>query len=290
MSVSRRINPPLFLVFLVVITVVLGGCDTSKSSGLPGNQDTLRLFVFDCGRILVKDIAAFSAGSGLSGPKELVNTCYLIAHPQGLMFWDAGLNDAEYRQPMQKSGMRLEVVKPLRAQLKEIGLNPGDVDHIAFSHLHFDHVGNAALFTRAQWLIQKKEFHDAFTEAGRRQGFQQGLYAMLGDNPRRLLRGDYDVFGDGKVSILSAPGHTSGHQMLIINLARSGPVLLSGDLYHFAENRRLQAFPRFNYSAAETRASMDRIEALVEETGARLIIQHDPEHIAELPKAPEWLE
>ena len=48
---------------------------------------------------------------------------------------------------------------------------------------------------------------------------------------------DYDVFGDGKVIIKSAPGHTPGHQVLFLKLAKTGPLVVAGDLYHYPEER-----------------------------------------------------
>jgi N-acyl homoserine lactone hydrolase len=76
----------------------------------------------------------------------------------------------------------------------------------------------------------------------------------------------------------------------MLRLAHSGTVILSGDLYHSRANRAARAVPGFNFSRADTLASMDRIEHLLRNTAGRLIIQHDPEDIAELPKAPAFLD
>ena len=70
-----------------------------------------------------------------------------------------------------------------------------------------------------------------------------------------------------------------------MNLA-SGPVLLTGDLYHSTIAREKKSMPGFNTSRAETLASMDKFEALAKQTGAKVIIQHEPNDIAKLPAFP----
>jgi N-acyl homoserine lactone hydrolase len=98
------------------------------------------------------------------------------------------------------------------------------------------------------------------------------------------------VFGDGLVRILKTPGHTPGHQVLLVKLAKTGPVLLSGDLYHLRRDRQQKLIPLFNTDRAETLASFDRFERIATNTKARVVIQHDPEDFKSLPKFPAYLE
>ena len=79
------------------------------------------------------------------------------------------------------------------------------------------------------------------------------------------------------------PGHTPGHSSLLVNLPETGPVLLTGDLYHRAESRQLKRVPQFNTSEETTLASMDVFEAKAAELGARVIIQHEPADTDDLP-------
>ena len=94
------------------------------------------------------------------------------------------------------------------------------------------------------------------------------------------------MFGDSSVVIMSAPGHTPGHQVLRLRLPKTGLVVLSGDLYHFEKNRRLRRMPLFNYDREMTLRSMDMIEAFLTRTGATLWIQHDLPQYTRLPHAP----
>jgi len=86
--------------------------------------------------------------------------------------------------------------------------------------------------------------------------------------------------------MLDMPGHTEAHHSLLVQLPRTGPVLLTGDLYHFAENRATGGVPGFNTSRSLTMASMARFEAIARKLHARVIIQHEPADIVKLPAFP----
>ena len=99
-----------------------------------------------------------------------------------------------------------------------------------------------------------------------------------------------DVFGDGSVIIKSAPGHTQGHQVLYVKLAKTGGVLLSGDLYHYPAEKMLDRVPTFEFSQEQTRASRVAVDAFMKKTGAQLWIQHDFEGNSKLKKSPQYYE
>ena len=116
-------------------------------------------------------------------------------------------------------------------------------------------------------------------------------YRDLAGNPKDLFIGDRDIFGDGKVRILRVGGHTVGSQVLYVKLERYGPVLLSGDLFFFAEHRKDRHVPPFNYDVTETLSGMDRVDIfLAEHAGTELWITHDPVQMEELSKVPEFYE
>jgi glyoxylase-like metal-dependent hydrolase (beta-lactamase superfamily II) len=97
---------------------------------------------------------------------------------------------------------------------------------------------------------------------------------------------DKDVFGDGTVMVLRTPGHTPGHQSLLVRLKDKGPVVLVGDAAHFHENYQSNGVPGFNFDRAQTIASMDRIKDIEKNLKATVIIQHDPRDIGKLPAFP----
>ncbi len=185
------------------------------------------------------------------------------------------------------SGAHIVVASTLVDQLKVIGLAPADVTHVAFSHFHFDHTGNANLFGSATWILNKAELAWAQTNPG--PFVNMDTISAYKTAKTQMIDGDYDVFGDGSVRILKTPGHTPGHQSLEVKLKKS-VVLLSGDLYHQQQSRRLRLVPLFNTGRADTLASIDRIERIANNTKARVVVQHDLRDFKSLPKAPAYLE
>lgn len=214
------------------------------------------------------------------------NHCYLVRHPQGLLLWDCGLNDAIFHLPnhtLQHGRFQFEVTNPLADQLARLGVSPQEIRFLVFSHLQIDHAGNTNLFPNAQVLIQSAERDFAFQPDAAAWGYCIEDYACIGeadlpkDQQSRVtqLHGDADVFGDGRVRILSAPGHTPGHQVLYVEGSR-GPLLFSGDLYYAPKDPSEGWTAAWNYHQATTYQTVQRLRAFAEQTGARWVINHSP--------------
>jgi glyoxylase-like metal-dependent hydrolase (beta-lactamase superfamily II) len=137
-------------------------------------------------------------------------------------------------------------------------------------------------------LIQQAEYDAAFGEDPTKFGFNPASYEQLDKSKIKVLKGDYDVFGDGKVVIKTAPGHTPGHQVLFVNLDETGPIVLSGDLYHFTKNRVHRRVPSFNFDKEQTLAAMEKIEQFVNDENAQFWIQHDIEQNQTIKHSPEF--
>jgi len=182
----------------------------------------------------------------------------------------------------------IDLTQRLGAQLAQIGYPPGAIRFLALSHYHYDHTANANAFAKATWLVRKVE-RDAMFAATVPGTTRPETYAALRGARTVIVDADeYDVFGDGHVIIKFAPGHTPGHQVLLVRLAKSGPVLLSGDLYHYPEERTLDRFPVFEFDREQTRRSRVEIEQYLASTGAKLWIQHDAIANAALQKSPAF--
>jgi glyoxylase-like metal-dependent hydrolase (beta-lactamase superfamily II) len=111
---------------------------------------------------------------------------------------------------------------------------------------------------------------------------------LKGSRTVAVTADEHDVFGDGTVLLKAAPGHSEGHQVLYVKLAKTGGVVLSGDLYHYPEERTLNRLPTFEVSEQQTAASRTALEAFLTRTGAALWIQHDLVNHRTLRKAPEY--
>jgi len=250
----------------------------------------VKLYVFDCGLLRIDDISAFGLANTDTDVRQLFVPCYLIEHPtEGRLLWDAGLPLTLVGKGIQtEDGMTQEYRESLLDQLRDMRVSPSDVDYVAFSHMHFDHVGAANEFANATLLIQEPEYEAAFKHAADNPIFDYDLYKELVSSTKTLLSGDHDVFGDGTVQIISTPGHTPGHQVLYVELNKTGPLVLGGDLYHFQASRRLRAVPEFNTDREQTLASMDKVESLINVTNATLWIEHDLALAIRLRVAPSY--
>ncbi|RYZ41029.1 MAG: N-acyl homoserine lactonase family protein [Myxococcaceae bacterium] len=256
----------------------------------------MKLYAIDCGHVESSDSGSMADDGSMDGVAgKGIIPCYLIRHPKGELLWDTGLSDAIADMPgglrPQGSPMHFEMPKKLATQLGELGLAPADIDYLSFSHMHFDHAGNANLFASAKWLVDADEYAQAFSETARQRG-EVPHYSALEHVKPVLLEGDgaYDVFGDGTVTIHQAPGHTPGHTVLLVKTAKSGAVLLTGDLWPLRESRERQLVPTYNSNRAQTIDSMRRVEALAKESNAHVIRQHVLEDFAALPAFPTPLE
>jgi glyoxylase-like metal-dependent hydrolase (beta-lactamase superfamily II) len=244
----------------------------------------LSLWRLDCGSIAIKNLSVFSDTFLYAGEqKTLTASCYLIRNGDKLLLWDTGLDGALIGKPQTDdfgtSSLRERVVP----QLARIGVKPADVIFVGISHYHDDHTGQAADFPGATLLIGKADYAVVKQWPSAAKRFAHWL---TGGGKVEEVAGDKDVFGDGRVTILAMPGHTEGHQALLVQLA-SGPVLLSGDQYHFTEQVANRGVPTFNTDRAQTLASMDRFERIAANLKAKVIIQHEPGDIARLPAFPE---
>jgi glyoxylase-like metal-dependent hydrolase (beta-lactamase superfamily II) len=172
--------------------------------------------------------------------------------------------------------------------LAEVGYPPSDITYLALSHYHYDHTANANEFPASTWLVREVERDAMFAE--KPPGTTQpSTYSAFRQSKTLILKADeHDVFGDGTVIIKSAPGHTPGHQVLYLKLANTGGVMLSGDLYHYPEERVLDRVPTFEFNSNQTRASRVVIDAFLKKTGAQLWIQHDFNGNAKLKKSPKF--
>jgi N-acyl homoserine lactone hydrolase len=254
-----------------------------------------RLWILDCGHSSTKDLSAnWTPGAHQGVAYDFADHCYLIRHGERLFLWDTGMSDAIASKPEGVSAggglLVLKVVRPLAAQLAALHVSPDDITDLALSHFHSDHAGNAAAFARATHYVQKAERDAAFGPDAARYGYAPPLYQALRDNPTRELDGDFDVFGDGSVVILSTPGHTPGHQSLYVRLPKRGGVVLTGDLVHLEENWTQRRVPSRNVDRDRSLASMAKVAELLEREHAELWINHDAHQGDALPLAPEPVE
>jgi len=300
---------PSFVLAASLLAACSGSSDTESATPSQDNvagtpsastpasvSEPLHMYVLDCGMIQVSDMDGFSDAGDYAGRTAVFSdTCWLIRHPEGDLLWDLGLPSELVGAGEQESGVfTLSMDRTLTEQMRDFGYAPWDVDYVSISHSHFDHAGQADQFQEATWLVHAAEYESMFPanpqpveNAPDVDGEVVAPFANFATLTRETFTGERDVFGDGSVVILPTPGHTPGHTALQVTLPETGPVLLTGDLYHQPESRELRRVPRFNSDAAQTQTSMEVFEARATDLGAKIIIQHSLDDIASLPKPPE---
>jgi glyoxylase-like metal-dependent hydrolase (beta-lactamase superfamily II) len=223
-----------------------------------------RLYVIDCGDGSGPDESRWTPGVNVGTPVGFPGHCYLIHHTEGWVLWDTGIDDAVAQLPNHEEvfhewgpGTGPVWRKPitLAAQLEEIHVKPSDIKLMAVSHSHPDHAGNIEMFPNTLMLVQRVEYEWA--------GSRQDTVAFNKQHPVKLVDGDYDIFGDGSLVLLSTPGHTPGHQSLLVRLPKTGAVILSGDVVHFQTSFEHRYVPDNNWNKQASLRSMDKISAVM---------------------------
>lgn len=278
---------------LLVVFVFLASAPFVLSQTRPKPPKSVRLYVFDNGVIKGLDPAIFHFKKEDLATTDMVVCSYLIVHPKGTLMWDSGaIPDSDLKadgSPVTQE--RFTATKTLKSQLASVGYTPKDITYFGLSHYHVDHIANANDFAGSTWLVQQPERDAMFAENGGAPVAQRAKYIALKDSKTKILDGrDYDVFGDGTVVIKAAYGHTPGHQVVYLKLAKTGPILLAGDLYHYQEERNTDKTPTFEFNRDQSLASRAAIEAFIKKTGAQLWIEHDLAHFNQLKKAPGYHE
>ena len=209
---------------------------------------------------------------------QFVYSCYLVKHGDEYLLWDTG-----HAMTMPNVAPKVSLVD----LLAQIAIKPEQIKYVGISHYHADHTGQVSSFPRATLLIGKGDW-DAITSPKPAEGvnFKPFDSWIKGESKVEPLALDKDVFGDSTVIVLRTPGHTPGHQSLLVKLPQTGNVVLSGDAVHFRENYDSDGVPAFNFDRAETVASIERLKKIAANLKATVIIQHDARDIDKLPAFP----
>jgi len=281
---NYRVLPVMLLTILA--TAGSGAAQPRKAQ----SPNSVRLYVFDCGSLNIPDTSPYQLKKEELATTYMAVPCFLVAHPKGTLIWDVGaVPDSSFKPGGGPATLRYATsLKPLTIQLADIGYVPADITYMSFSHFHWDHVGNANVFAKATWLVRKLERDIMFSDPPSPRTEPANYSALKNSTAVIVTKDEHDVFGDGTVILKSAPGHSPDHQVLFLKLAKTGPIVLSGDLYHYPEERKLNKIPTTEFNAAQTVASRAAVEAFLKKTGAQLWIQHDFTANARIKKAPAF--
>jgi len=250
----------------------------------------VRLHVLSGGR-LRSDKGLFTPGRDEGVRETAPVACFLIRHPQAVALFGTGCHPDVATDPIKCWGGLAKAFQPeftpeetVVPELGRLGLGSDDVDLVVCSHLHMDHCGANAFFRRATCVVHARELVTA--RDPRSEG--KGYFRADWDHPMqfREVEGEQDLFGDGRVVVIPAPGHTPGMMMAAVTLDRTGIVLLASDAVIVRANLDDDLVPRNTWDAAAWRRSADEIRRW-QARGALVVFGHDAEQWATLKKGSD---
>ncbi len=263
-----------------------------------GNHVKVRLYLFDTGNLQIN--YEWMAENTRVGEKVWIPVeAFLIVHPRGKVLFDTGFHPSVETNPEEHLGKDCYGVGPITigyrmvhgqdvvSQIKKLGYSINDIDYVVNSHLHFEHTGCNEFFSRSTFLIQKEELKEAYTRSKNEWAYRRKDFDL--PFKFRTVKGDYDIFGDRTVVILYTPGHTRGHQSLLVKL-QSGPIILAADACYVMHNILELKLPKTEQNPTEAMKSILRIKKYKENWRAKIIPGHDPDFWSELKKAPDFYE
>jgi N-acyl homoserine lactone hydrolase len=277
---------------ILILVVSIYSCKNPNSQLAKSNKGggNLKVFVLDGGYMALNNLDQFTRDESYNNQRKMIdNPVFIIEHSKGRLIWDVGLPDSladgnTGEIDTTTVATLFYVRKKLIDQINAMNLTPDSIDYLAVSHTHLDHIGNANYFKNSTWIVDERELEYAM-----RDGASTSNYDSLRTSKKITFKDFYDVFGDKSVIIHSMPGHTPGHMCLQIEL-KNETLLLTGDLYHFNEQRQFKRMPKFNTDVQMTLRSMEKFEKLVNQKKAKVIIQHERNHYTQLPVYPNYLE
>jgi N-acyl homoserine lactone hydrolase len=259
-------------------------------------MSSMRLYALHCGGDLT-DMAAFDpfdpdVGTKVYNPYFF----YVVQHPDGTILFDSGAHPELATDPEKRLGsaaadfqVRLSADDNVQTRLASIGLKPSDVDIVVQSHLHFDHAGGLEWLAHAPILVHAEERAFAFDPPV----YQEAIYVREDygmDLKWEELNGEHDVFGDGRVMVIPTPGHTRGHQSLLVHL-EGQTIFLLADAAYLLGKLRARALPGVIWSPDAMIDTWDRIEEIERSENAHLMTTHELDYETSVRMAPDaWYE
>jgi glyoxylase-like metal-dependent hydrolase (beta-lactamase superfamily II) len=259
----------------------------------------MKLYFFEAG-ILKSQKQYFTMGLGVGQPFDVPVPFLLIDHPKGVVLFDTGnalevVGNKEKHWPGIWEAYNVFMTEDQWCvnAIQKVGYKPSDVKYVILSHLHLDHAGCVGHFPNAKYIVQRDELHyayvpDFFMKAAYiRKDFDKPVDWMLLEGWRQDR---FDLFGDGKIIIYFTPGHTPGHQSVLVNLPQSGPMFFASDSCYTKENIDNNILSGLAWSYGESVKTVERMKYLRACLGAEIVTGHDPEGWKAYRKAPNYYE
>ncbi len=260
----------------------------------------MKLYFFEAG-ILKSKKHYFTLGQGIGEDFDVPVPFILIDHPKGKVLFDTGnAFETIHEKESHWGSIVVAAYNPIMTEdqwcvnaIKKIGCSAEDIKYVILSHLHLDHAGCVGHFPNARYLVQRDELHFAYVP----DPYMKAAYIRKDFDKEVdwfILNGraddKFDLFNDGAIQIYFTPGHTPGHQSILVNLPKSGSMFFTADACYTCENLRSGTLPGLMWNAGETVRTVQRIRFLQDTHGVTIVTGHDPEEWKKFRQAPEYYE
>lgn len=277
---------------LTLLTLAAGPVLAQSPAGM-------RLYVFTSGSLGGFPKAALQIG-GQGNIDWAPVSFYVIKHPKGNVMFDTGNNDKTIASadgwwgPLAKGfGLKMTKDDAMAAQLAKIGLTTSDIKYVVTGHMHLDHGGNVSQFPNATHVVQDDEMKAAWwPDVGYSVYYIPGDFADTKNYKMIRLNGDFDLFRDGSIQIIRAPGHTPGSQFAVVRMPKSGSIILTSDVVYLKESLDKNLIPPIpgTWSPMGMYEGYAKVRHIRDVENAQIFYGHDPEVFKATKKAPEFYE
>ncbi len=257
-----------------------------------GKSGKMKLYPIICGRLRCRK-NVFVPDVDRNETIEAPIPVFLITHAQGNVLFDTGAHPDAFRDADYRWGGIAKAFQPIGGeesgilmQLRNMGMDPREIRYVVNSHLHIDHAGGNQFFKKSSFLVPKEEIECAKNLENEGKGYNKADW----DHPLNYLKLEktFDIYGDGTLILIPTPGHTLGHQIMLIRLRGEGNFILSGDCVPCRENYLQIKISRNNMDDGQALSSIHKLYQLVSEENAFLIHGHDPLQWKEIRKTPDF--
>lgn len=248
----------------------------------------------------LEGLKAFGIGVPESRLMAIPIPAYLLEHPSaGPVLVDTGMHESVAREGGRERARNLGIsgrmmsrhasMRPdqtVVSQLRELGVDPAEIELVVMTHLHFDHASALCDFPNATVLVDGREWaaawaRDSFLNGYSRAQLDSRLHYRTIDftTSSTVARGPFertiDVFGDGSLTLASTPGHTAGHLSLVVRMDGHEALLAADAAYTMATIRDGER-PWLTHNRKAFEHSLKQIQAYDRENPDAIVIPgHD---------------